>query len=473
MPTHGGGSDPAHPGPPATRAPARVPDPWPAPHALGPVDATVLLPGSKSLTNRFLVLAALAGDTSRIRRPLRSRDTLLMAAALRRLGATIEDIAGDAPDCDDWVVEPGPVRGDGDVDCGLAGTVMRFLPPLAALADGPVRFDGDVHARTRPMRAGLEALRSLGIEVRDEGRGALPFTVVGAGSVPGGTVALDASQSSQFISALLLAGARFDAGVEVIHEGGPLPSQPHIAMTVEVLRDAGVDVEDGEPNRWRVAPSPIHALDVQVEPDLSNAAPFLAAAMVTGGHVHVPGWPQYTTQAGDALRDILDAMGGDVALSREGLSVRGPEAISGVDLDLHDVGELTPVVAALAALADSPSRLSGIGHLRGHETDRLAALATQIGALGGSVEVLPDGLAIRPRPLHAARLASYADHRMAMAAAVLALAVPGTLIEDVATTGKTLPDFVSLWSAMLGEQGSDHRSRPGHPGSRPERDGHA
>lgn len=467
MPTHAGGSDPAHPGRTAARvlagdASAPVPDPWPAPYATGPVDATVFLPGSKSLTNRFLVLAALAGETSRIRRPLRSRDTLLMAQALRSLGTTIEDIAGDAPDCDDWVVEPGPVRGGVDVDCGLAGTVMRFLPPLAALADGPVRFDGDAHARTRPMRAGLEALRALGIEVRDEGRAGLPFTVIGTGSVPGGPVVLDASESSQFISALLLAGARFDAGVEVIHEGGPLPSQPHIAMTVEVLRDAGVDVEDVEPNRWRVAPSPIHALDVQVEPDLSNAAPFLAAAMVTGGHVHVPGWPQYTTQAGDALRDILDAMGGDVALGREGLTVRGPEAISGIDLDLHDAGELTPVVAALAALADSPSRLRGIGHLRGHETDRLAALATEIGALGGDVEVLPDGLAIRPRPLHAARLATYADHRMAMAAAVLALAVPGTLVDDVATTGKTLPDFAALWSAMLGDQGSDRPGRDEH-----------
>ncbi len=448
-----------HPGTPSASAPAPA-DPWPAPHATGPVDATVRLPGSKSLTNRFLVLAALAGETSRIRRPLRSRDTLLMAQALRSLGTVIDDIPGDDGE-DDWLVEPGPIRGGGRLDCGLAGTVMRFLPPVAALADGPVSFDGDEGARTRPMRTGIEALRTLGVDVRDDGRGALPFTVLGTGSVRGGVISLDASESSQFISALLLAGARFDEGVEVVHDGKPVPSEPHIAMTVEVLRDAGVDVEDDEPNRWRVAPSPIHALDVQVEPDLSNAAPFLAAAMVTGGRVHVPDWPQYTTQAGDALRDILDAMGGDVSLGRDGLTVRGPEAITGIDIDLHDAGELTPVVAALAALADSPSWLRGIAHLRGHETDRLAALATEIERLGGHVDVHDDGLHIRPRPLRAGRLATYADHRMAMAAAVLGLAVPGVLVDDVATTAKTLPDFTALWSAMLAGAGSVAGARTG------------
>lgn len=443
-------------------------DPWPAPRAIGPVDATVVLPGSKSLTNRYLVLAALAGETSRLRRPLRSRDTLLMAQALRELGADITDIApapGEEGD-DDWLVEPGPVLGGGRVDCGLAGTVMRFLPPVAALADGPVTFDGDPHARRRPMRTSVEALRALGVDVDDEGRGALPFTVHGAGSVRGGTVHLDASASSQFVSALLLAGARFEHGVEVVHTGGPIPSEPHVAMTVEVLRDAGVDVEDSEPDRWRVAPSTIHALDVQVEPDLSNAAPFLAAAMVTGGRIHVPGWPQYTTQAGDQLRDILDAMGGDVALGREGLTIRGPAAISGVDLDLHDAGELTPVIAALAALADSPSRLRGIGHLRGHETDRLEGLATQIRLLGGRVDVLEDGLRITPAPLSAATLPTYEDHRMAMSAAVLALAVPGVLVENVGTTDKTLPGFDRLWWRMLGDVGAvgDAPAGPGQTG---------
>lgn len=450
------GSDDTAPSAGTRPAPQSPADPWPAQTGTADLAATVTLPGSKSLTNRYLVLAALANDTSRIRRPLRSRDTLLMAQALRSLGTRVDDIDGDE-DSPDWLIEPMPIRGGSHVDCGLAGTVMRFLPPVAALADGPVSFDGDPHARKRPMGAGIDALRALGVQVQDEGRGALPFTVVGHGSVRGGTVELDASASSQFISALLLAGARFEDGITVVHRGEPVPSEPHIEMTVQVLRDAGVDIDDSEPDVWQVAPSTIHALDVQVEPDLSNAAPFLAAAMVTGGTVHVPGWPHHTTQAGDALRDILDAMGGDVSLGRDGLTVRGPESIVGIDIDLHDAGELTPVVAALAALADSPSSLRGIAHLRGHETDRLAALATEIGRLGGDVQILPDGLHIRPAPLSPAVLETYADHRMAMAAAVLGLAVPGVQIVDVATTSKTLPDFTGMWTAML-------ESRDGLPG---------
>ncbi len=442
---------------------------WVPPRAVRPIDAVVTLPGSKSLTNRFLVLAALADDVSRLRRPLRSRDTVLMAAALRGLGARIVDHGPDdardrrdaADDLEtptgqpydlDWIVTPGPLTGGTAIDCGLAGTVMRFLPAVAALADGPVRFDGDEQARRRPMGPALQALRSLGVSVDTPADGgSLPFTVHGAGRVRGGEVRLDASASSQFVSALLLAGARFDEGVVVVHDGPPVPSEPHITMTVEVLRDAGVPVDDAEPNRWVVEPSGVHALDVQVEPDLSNAAAFLAGAMATGGRVHVPGWPQHTTQAGDAIRDIFDAMGGDVVLSREGLTVTGPDRVNGLDVDLHDVGELTPVVAAVAALADSPSSLRGVAHLRGHETDRLAALATEIGRLGGHVEVLADGLYIHPRPLRGdgVVLATYDDHRMAMAATILGLVVPGVAVADVETTGKTLPDFTRRWEAMV------------------------
>jgi 3-phosphoshikimate 1-carboxyvinyltransferase len=293
----------------------------------------VTLPGSKSLTNRYLVLAALANSPSMLRAPLRSRDTLLMAQALRSLGARIEDSAqGGSPD---WLVTPAPLVGGGTVDCGLAGTVMRFVPPVAALATGDVGFDGDAQARVRPMGPVLDALRTLGVSVDDEGRGTLPFTVGGTGAVRGGAVTLDASESSQFVSALLLAGARYAEGVTVHHDGKPVPSEPHIAMTVETLRDAGAFVDDGEANTWRVEPSELTGLDVQVEPDLSNAAPFLSAALVCGGSVTVPGWPQHTTQAGDAVRDILDAMGADVTLTREGLTVAGTGEVSGVDLDLH------------------------------------------------------------------------------------------------------------------------------------------
>jgi 3-phosphoshikimate 1-carboxyvinyltransferase len=432
---------------------------WAAPHALGPVDATVSLPGSKSLTNRYLVVAALAGGTSRLRRPLRSRDTMLMARALSALGVQILDEAepgadqgadGAAePTAADWVITPARLRGPATIDTGLAGTVMRFLPPVAVLADGPISFDGDAQARARPMGPVLDALRDLGARIQDGGAGALPFVVDGTGGLRGGSVTIDASTSSQFISGLLLAGARYADGVTVHHDGKPVPSEPHIAMTVEVLRDSGVLVDDSVANTWRVHPGQIHPLDVEVEPDLSNAAPFLAAALVTGGRVTVPGWPQRTTQAGDATRDILDAMGADVSFGSGGLTVEGTGEIAGLDVDLHDAGELTPVVAAVAALADSPSWIRGVAHLRGHETDRLAALATEINRLGGGVTETEDGLRITPKPLQGGPFATYADHRMAMAAAVIGLAVPGILIEDVETTGKTLPGFTALWQRMV------------------------
>lgn len=438
---------------------------WLSPHASAPVDATVGLPGSKSLTNRYLVLAALASDASRIRAPLRSRDTALMAAALRALGASVVDLPGADADCDDWLIGPASLIGAGSVDCGLAGTVMRFLPPVAALGNGAIAFDGDPQARRRPMAQVIDSLRTLGATIKDDGRGTLPFTVQGSGRMPGGEVTVDASASSQFISALLLAGPRFEQGVTIHHVGKPVPSQPHIAMTVEVLRDSGVEVDDSQANTWRVEPSAIRALDVEVEPDLSNAAAFLAAAVATGGTLRVPGWPQHTTQAGDAIRDIFDAMGADVLLERSGLTVTGNQQISGLDVDLHGAGELTPVIVAVAALADSPSRIRGIAHLRGHETDRLAALSTEVNALGGQVEQSQDGLKITPKPLRGGLFHTYGDHRMAMAAAVLGLAVPGVIIENVETTAKTLPQFTARWTRMLergndvGEQSSEE---PGH-----------
>lgn len=434
-------------------SPARTTDraveAWPAPTPGRPVAATVRLPGSKSLTNRYLVLAALAGQPSRLRAPLRSRDTLLMARALAGLGTGVADLPGDGAFGDDWLVSPEELRGPAEVDCGLAGTVMRFLPPVAALATGDVRFDGDPRARVRPMGPVLDALRRLGVEVSTEGGVGLPFTVHGRGGVRGGHLDIDATESSQFVSALLLVAARFDEGITLRHVGAPIPSQPHVAMTVEALRDVGVVVDDSEPDTWRVEPGAIGGLDVHVEPDLSNATPFLAAAAVTGGRVTIPGWPQWTTQAGDAMRDLLDSMGAEVTLERDGLTVCGTGDLYGIEADLHDAGELTPTVAAVAALADSPSELSGVAHLRGHETDRLAALATEITRLGGDVTETLDGLSIRPRPMHGGVFGTYADHRLATAGAVLGLRVPGVEVEDIGTTAKTLPDFPALWSTML------------------------
>jgi 3-phosphoshikimate 1-carboxyvinyltransferase len=424
-----------------------VTESWPAPRPTGPVTSVVSLPGSKSLTNRALVLAAIADGPGVVRRPLRSRDTLLMAAGLRAMGVGVEDRD------DDWLVTPRPMVGDAAIDCGLAGTVMRFVPPVAGLAQGRIAFDGDPHMRNRPVGEVLAALTALGIRVEDEGRGALPFTVVGTGTVPGGTVVIDASASSQFISALLLAGARYEHGVDVRHDGKPVPSLPHIEMTVAMLRERGVQVDDGDANRWAVAPGTVAALDEAVEPDLSNAAPFLALAATSGGSVTVRDWPEHTTQPGDALREVLVAMGCTVERVTgpdAGLRVTGGDAIAGIDLDMHDIGELTPAVAALCALAGSPSHLRGIGHIRGHETDRLAALATELTGLGADVTEHADGLSIRPAALHGGVFHTYADHRMAHAGVIVGSAVDGVLVEDIATTGKTFPDFADFWTRVVG-----------------------
>ncbi|MDX3095940.1 3-phosphoshikimate 1-carboxyvinyltransferase [Streptomyces sp. ME19-03-3] len=426
---------------------------WPAPLASAPVHATVTVPGSKSVTNRALVLAALASEPGWLRRPLRSRDTVLMADALRAMGVQIDEVVnpygGEA-----WRVIPAGLHGPATVDVGNAGTVMRFLPPVAALADGPVHFDGDPRSHERPLNGVIDALRSLGARIDDEGRGALPLTVHGGGALDGGPVSVDASSSSQFVSALLLSGPRFNQGVEVRHTGPTLPSLPHIKMTVEMLRHAGAKVDTpengGEPNVWRVDAGALLGVDLTVEPDLSNAQPFLAAALVTGGRVVIPDWPHRTTQPGDALRELFTRMGGSCELTDAGLVFTGSGRIRGIDADLSQVGELTPGIAAVAALADSESVLRGVGHLRLHETDRLAALCKEINELGGDVTETADGLRIRPRPLRGGVFHTYDDHRLATAGAVLGLAVDGVRIENVATTGKTLPDFPQMWTDMLG-----------------------
>ena len=428
---------------------AGMPATWPAPFAVSPVEATVSVPGSKSLTNRYLVLAALADGRSRLRAPLHSRDSELMVSALRTLGAVVTESDGSGAFGPDLLVDPltdGAPSAPRRVDCGLAGTVMRFVPPLAALVAGSTEFDGDPHARTRPMSAIIDALRSLGVSVDDGGTGSLPFTLTSSGRPAGGRLVIDAGSSSQFVSALLLAAPRFEQGLHLVHEGAPLPSPDHIAMTVQVLRSVGVDVDDSVPNEWRVAPGPIAAFDVVIEPDLSNAGPFLGAALVTGGTVRVTGWPSATTQVGDKWRSILPALGATVSLDDGTLTVTGSGRIHGADL--ADTSELAPTVAALCALADSPSVLTGIAHLRGHETDRLAALVTEIRRLGGDAEETADGLRIRPAALHGGTWETYADHRMATAGALIGLAVPGVEVLDIGTTAKTLPEFPELWQQL-------------------------
>ncbi|MFF0296971.1 3-phosphoshikimate 1-carboxyvinyltransferase [Kitasatospora sp. NPDC004614] len=433
---------------------------WPAPVATAAVDATVTIPGSKSATNRALVLAALADGPGWVRRPLRSRDSQLMADGLRALGVTVEETvnaaSGGTGGGEAWRVIPAErLRGPAQVDVGNAGTVMRFLPPLATLADGPVHFDGDPRSHERPQHGVIDALRTLGARIDDGGRGGFPLTVHGTGALDGGPVEVDASSSSQFISALLLSGARFNNGVEIRNVGATVPSLPHIRMTVDMIRKAGGQVDapedGGEKDIWRVTPGALLGRDLVVEPDLSNAAPFFAAALATGGRVVVRDWPKHTYQPGDQLREIYTAMGGSCQFTDEGLEFTGTGKIHGIEVDLHDVGELTPVIAAVAALADSESHLYGISHLRLHETDRLAALAKEINDLGGDVSETEDGLRIRPRPLHGGVFHTYEDHRLATAAAVLGLVVNGVLVENVATTAKTLPDFPQMWADLLGQ----------------------
>ncbi len=422
---------------------------WPAPHADHPIHATVSVPGSKSASNRALVLAALADGPSTITGLLDARDTRLMIAALESLGAIIEILGSSPVGNIDVRVCPASLASGCSIDVGLAGTVMRFLPPLAALASGEVAFDGDPHARVRPMSTTIEALRQLGIEIDDENRGTLPFTVKGAGGVAGREVRIDASSSSQFVSALLLTGARFANGLVITHVGPPVPSQPHIDMTIAMLAEHGIVVDISTPNTWVVEPAVIRAVDRAIEPDLSNAAPFLAAAMVTRGSVTIPGWPVSTTQPGDQLRALLARMGAEVVLDDRGLTVSMTGEIQGIDADLGDVGELTPNLAALAALATTPSTFSGIAHLRGHETDRLAALVHEINHLGGDAHETDDGLRIHPMMLHAGRFSTYADHRMATSGAIIGLHVHGIAVENIDTTAKTLPGFADRWAAMI------------------------
>jgi 3-phosphoshikimate 1-carboxyvinyltransferase len=424
-----------------TRPPDR---PWIAPTAQEPVRAVVRLPGSKSMTARALVLAALSAGSSTLRHPLRARDTELMATGLRAMGSHVSTMQDDL-----WVVRGRPMHGPAHIDVGLAGTVMRFLPPVAALAEGPVTFDGDPRARQRPLAPLINALRDMGVRVQAAPSGGLPLAVHGNGRVRGGQVTIDASRSSQLVSGLLLSAPDFDQGVVVRHEGPPVPSAPHLRMTVAMLRAAGAGVDDSLPNVWSVEPSRLNSRAWSIEPDLSAAAPFLAAAMVTGGEVTVPDWPRTTTQPGDHLRALLTAMGATVTVGDRGLILGGPARIHGLDADLSDVSELTPVLAALATLADGPSRLHGVSHIRSHETDRLSGLARELGRLGAEVSEFDDGLEIRPKPLHGVRFETYADHRMAHAGAVIGLAVPGVVLSDIGCTSKTMPEFADLWAALV------------------------
>ena len=462
--------------------PGATPGDWLAPLFTGEpgARATVRIPGSKSLTNRYLLLAAMADSPSVVHAPLHSRDSLLMIKALEALGARFESLETDSPFGPDLRVTPidfsSAIPRYSTIDCGLAGTVMRFVPALAALLPGEFGFDGDAHARKRPMAPLLDGLRQLGVDVPCEGdqADALPFTVQSPGlaqhPVEGSAipeVCIDASASSQFVSAFLLVAPRLPQGLVIRHVGEAVPSVPHIEMTVETLRELGVRVESSpEQYTWVVRPGAIRGFKKTIEPDLSNAGPFLAAATVTGTSVTIPDWPAPagdgqpgTTQGGDMWRELLPAVGATVSYSEKGLTVTGSPAVGGEReyvFDLARCGELAPTLAAICALLPARTELRGIAHLRGHETDRLKALRVEINRLGGSAHELDDGLVIdapvqRAATNAAVTVRTYEDHRMATFAAVLGLRVPGVVVENIATTAKTLPDFVGLWNNMLGQ----------------------
>ena len=438
---------------------------WPAPYAGKLLNATVVVPGSKSLSNRYLILAALGSEPVRLVGLLRSRDTELMMEALRALGVRCEvDVETDTT----VTVTPpadGHFHGDAKIYCGLAGTVMRFVPGLALFADGPVDFDGDEQAYARPMKPVLDGLRQLGATIEYHGEeGRLPFTITppafdSAVRETPNVVSIDSSGSSQFISGLLLIGSRVPGGLELHHTGKKTPSLPHIRMTVADLKSAGVDaIADEDVHVWGVAPGTVQLPgQVTVEPDLSNAAPFLGAALIAGGTVRVPHWPETTTQPGGLLPGYLERMGAQVSFpEKNGIrycEVTGGHAINGLgDFDLTAAGEIAPSLAAILAFADKPTNMIGIGHLRGHETNRLEALVNEITRIGGEARELPDGLKITPVSagcLRPAVMETYADHRMATFAAMLGLRIKGIQVENIAATAKTLPNFVNMWNDML------------------------
>lgn len=414
---------------------------WVAPTPEHPVRGSVVVPGSKSATARAYVLAALGSGPSRLTGALDARDTRLMRAALASLGVEF----ADQPDGSVLVTPPDEFRPDA-VDVGLAGTIMRFVPPVAALAPGATGFTGDPEAEVRPVAPLLDGLAQAGVRV--EGR-SLPFTVHGTGTVDGGEATIDASGSSQFVSGLLLSAARFERGLVLHHAGDALPSRPHIGLTLAMLRDRGVDAEATGDATWRVAPGPIAARDETIEPDLVNAAVFLAAALPTGGAVTMA-WPRHTLQAGDTILGVLEALGGTVGRRGDTVTVTGTGRVRGADLDLSDASELTCIVAALLAVADAPGRIRGVAHIRGHETDRLAALEAELSARGAGVRQTDDGLEVTPAALQGGPWRTYADHRMAHAGAVLGLAVPGVDLDDATATTKTMADFGGLWSGLVG-----------------------
>jgi len=412
-----------------------------APKADSPIMGEIRIPGSKSLTNREIFLSAIASGVSVLKKPLISRDSELMLNAIKQFGAEVEIKPGQIS------ISPAKFESKAEIHCGLAGTVMRFVPLMATLNTQETVFMADKEANSRPLGAIFDALDQLGVGYQKSSAN-FPFTISAAGSVKTEEVIIDASKSSQFVSALMLVAARFEHGLIITHQGSSLPSLPHIEMTVDSLQNRGVKVEALSATSWQVHPSTIQAREMVIEPDLSNAGPFLAAVMVAGGELEILDWPESTTQVGAQYLKLLGSMGAEFEKTIKGMKIRSSGEIRGINADLSEAGELTPTIAALATLASTPSQLSGIAHLRGHETDRLKALSTEIKRIGGECEETEDGLVISPKKLTGGQWFSYHDHRMATAGAIIGLAVD-IEIENIQTTAKTMPDFEKLWMETI------------------------
>jgi 3-phosphoshikimate 1-carboxyvinyltransferase len=407
-----------------------------------PPSAAVHVPGSKSITNRALVLAALTSSPNgcSLEGTLHSEDTEVMIKALEKLGFAVEvgNVGG---------VHVGrPQRSriipttEADLFVGNSGTTIRFLTAMVSLGSGSYRLDGVPRMRERPIGDLLDGLRQLGVRAYSEGPNGFPPVVVEANGIPGGPVRIKGDVSSQFLSALLMAAplAQHETTIEVI---GPLVSQPYVAMTVALMRQFGARVACEVPSLFRIpARQTYRKTFFAIEPDASAASYFFAAAAITGGRVTVLGIPEKSLQGDVAFVDVLAAMGCRVERCSSGITVHG-RPLRGIDVDMSAISDTVLTLAAVACFADGATIIRNVGHIRHKETDRLAALAAELRKLGAEVEERPDGLTITPRPLHGAALETYNDHRMAMSMALVGLRVPGVVLRSPGCVVKTYPDF--------------------------------
>ena len=408
----------------------------------GPLDAVVRPPGSKSITNRALVCAALADGTSTLEGALESEDTLVMAEALRRLGIPVEQQASR------FVVSgqggrlaPGPL----ELYVANSGTTVRFLTPMVALGHGTYTLDGTPRMRERPIADLLTALAGLGVRAEStRGTGCPPVAVHAAG-LAGGKATVRGDVSSQFLSGLLLAGPKAASDL-VLTVDGPLVSEPYIRMTLAVMRSFGAAVEENDLRTFRIAaPRPYRALRYEIEPDASAASYFWAAAAIAGGSVKVAGLTRDSLQGDVRFCECLAQMGCRVAYEPDGVRVEGGPLV-GVDVDMNDISDTVQTLSVVALFAKGPTTIRGVAHIRHKETDRISALAAELRRLGATVEEREDGLQIEGagnelQRLHGAALDTYDDHRMAMSLALAGLKIPGVVINHPDCTAKTYPGF--------------------------------